>query len=65
MEPTIRKTEIAAVNNAENLLRSKSGAFRTGEAIKAGIHPRTLYAMHAKGVIERLGSANGSRRTRS
>lgn len=55
MEPTIRKTETEAVNNAENLLRSKSGAFRTGEAIKAGIHPRTLYAMRAKGVIERLG----------
>ena len=37
------------------MLRSQSGAFRTGDAIKAGIHPRTLYAMRDQEAIVRLG----------
>ena len=37
------------------MLRSQSGAFRTRDAIKAGIHPRTLYAMRDQEAIERLG----------
>ena len=55
MEPNIRKTDTTAVKRAEDLLRSQSGAFRTGEAIKAGVHPRTIYALLDQGVIERLG----------
>ncbi len=55
MEPNIRKTDTAAVKKAEDLLRSRSGAFRTGGAIKAGVHPRTIYALLDQGVIERLG----------
>ena len=37
------------------LLGSKKSAFHTGETLKAGIHPRTLYKMRDQGVIERLG----------
>lgn len=55
MEPNIGNTDKAAVQRAKDLLRSQSGAFRTGEAIKAGIHPRTLYAMRDQGAVERLG----------
>jgi predicted transcriptional regulator of viral defense system len=55
MEPNIRKTDTAAVQRAKELLLSQSGAFRTGEAIKAGIHSRTLCAMRDQGVVERLG----------
>jgi len=54
MEPNIRKTDTAAVQRAKDLLRSQSGAFRTGEAMKAGIHPRTLYAMRDHGAVEQL-----------
>jgi hypothetical protein len=55
MGPNIRKTDRAVVQRAKDLLRSQSGAFRTGEAMKAGIHPRTLYAMRDQGAVEQLG----------
>lgn len=55
MKPTIGKTDTAAVQRAKDLLCSQSGVFRTGDALKAGIHPRTLYAMRDQGAIERLG----------
>lgn len=55
MRPNIRKTDTAAVKIAVDLLCSRSGAFRTGEAIKAGVHPRTIYTLLDQGVIERLG----------
>ena len=55
MTRNIGQTNKATVKRAEDLLRSESGAFRTGEAIKAGVHPRTLYTLRDQGVIERLG----------
>jgi predicted transcriptional regulator of viral defense system len=55
MEPKIKKTDTTAVQKAKNLLHSQSGAFHTGDAIKAGVHPRTLYAMRDHGDIEQLG----------
>ena len=36
------------------LFRRQGGMLRTREAIRAGIHPRTLYAMRDAGVVERL-----------
>jgi len=36
-------------------LRPQGGVFRTAEALKSGIHPRTLYALRDQGVLERLG----------
>jgi predicted transcriptional regulator of viral defense system len=50
-----RKTDTVSVQRAKDLLCSQSGTFRTGEAIKAGIHPRILYAMRDQGDIEQLG----------
>jgi predicted transcriptional regulator of viral defense system len=55
MEPNIRKTDTTTVQKAKNLLRSQRGAFHTGDAIKAGVHPRTLYAMRDQGDIKQLG----------
>lgn len=49
------RTEIEVVRKVRESLHSQGGAFRTGEAIKAGVHPRTLYILRDQGVIERLG----------
>ncbi len=37
-----------------NIFRRHGGLLKTSVAIKAGIHPRTLYAMRDQGIIERL-----------
>ena len=55
MKQNIGKMDRAVVQRAKDMLRSQSGAFRTGDAIKAGIHPRTLYAMRDQEAIVRLG----------
>jgi len=39
---------------AEQVFRQFGGILRTGEALKHGIHRRTLYAMRDSGVLERL-----------
>jgi len=36
------------------VFRRQGGALRTADALRAGIHPRTLYAMRDAGLIERL-----------
>lgn len=54
--PQIKKrVESTAITRAKELLSLSGGMFRAGEAMKAGVHPRTLYAMRDKGVIERIG----------
>lgn len=35
-----------------SIFRKHDGILRTGEAITAGIHPRTLYAMRDEGIVE-------------
>lgn len=47
--------ESKAIQRAKELLLSQGGIFRVREAMKAGVHPRTLYAMRDEGLIERLG----------
>ncbi len=37
-----------------DIFRKNGGILRTAQAIKLGIHPRTLYAMREKGIIEVL-----------
>lgn len=54
MSPSIKKKG-TAIRLARTFIHPSAGAFRTGEAMKAGIHPRTIYAMRDQGVIERLG----------
>ena len=39
---------------AVKIFKTRGGTLRTGEAIKAGIHPRTLYAMRDTGELEQL-----------
>lgn len=49
------KVESNAIHKAKELFRPHSGTFRVKEAIKAGVHPRTLYAMRDEGIVEKLG----------
>jgi predicted transcriptional regulator of viral defense system len=43
-----------AFHRAEELFRQHDGMMRTQEALHAGIHPRTLYALRDAGVLEPL-----------
>jgi len=42
------------IDKAKALFRCHGGLLRTGEALRLGIHPRTLYAMRDEGVLEQL-----------
>ncbi len=44
-----------ALSVATAVFRERGGTLRTMEAIRLGIHPRTLYAMRDAGVLEQLG----------
>jgi len=46
--------KINATNRATRLIRKHGGVIRTGKAIQAGIHPRTLYQMRDNGLLEQL-----------
>lgn len=39
----------------EQLFRRHNGLLRTSQALAAGVHPRTLYGLRDRGVIEQLG----------
>jgi predicted transcriptional regulator of viral defense system len=54
MRQTDNQQESNAFQKAMNFLRSRGGVFRTAEAMKAGIHPRTFYALRDRGIIESL-----------
>ena len=43
-----------SIQNAITLFRQHSGTLRTAEALRLGIHPRTLYAMRDSGLLEQL-----------
>jgi predicted transcriptional regulator of viral defense system len=43
-----------SIQNAITLFRQHGGTLRTAEALRLGIHPRTLYRMRDSGVLERL-----------
>ena len=40
--------------NARKLFRAHGGTLHTGEALRLGIHPRTLYAMRDSGILEQI-----------
>ncbi len=44
----------SAIDTAREIFRANGGTLRTREALAAGIHPRTLYAMRADGELEQL-----------
>ena len=48
------KKEQEKFQKSRSLFQRSGGIMRTGQAIKAGIHPRTLYEMLETGMIERL-----------
>ena len=43
-----------STQNAITIFRQHGGTLRTAEALRLGIHPRTLYAMRDSGVLEQL-----------
>ncbi len=47
-------TRDAGFGRARRLFARHQGMLRTGEAIRLGIHPRTLYALRDSGEIERV-----------
>ena len=51
---TATKEKVSASRRAKQLIRKSGGIVRTSEALKAGIHPRTLYALRDSGALESL-----------
>lgn len=45
----------SAFERARHIFRERGGILRTREALAAGIHPRTLYALRDAGELEQLG----------
>jgi len=44
----------SSLKRAEDIFRKRGGMMRTCEALRAGIHPRTLYVLRDTGILERL-----------
>jgi predicted transcriptional regulator of viral defense system len=55
MEAGMKKQAQPQLERAKRLFRQRGGLLRTNEALRVGIHPRTLYAMRSAGIVERLG----------
>jgi len=51
----MKKQAQPQLERARRLFRQRGGLLRTNEALRVGIHPRTLYAMRSAGTVERLG----------
>lgn len=47
-------TKSSAASRALDAFRRRGGSLRTAEALKAGIHPRTLYQLRDSGVIQQV-----------
>jgi predicted transcriptional regulator of viral defense system len=52
MQETIQTK--SALEEARRIIREKNGIIRTNQALKAGIHPRTLYELRDRGELEQL-----------
>jgi predicted transcriptional regulator of viral defense system len=46
--------EQKSIGNARGLFRDHGGTLRTAEALRLGVHPRTLYAMRNSGILEQI-----------
>ncbi len=42
------------LKTAKKVFRDRGGVLKTGEALSAGIHPRTLYEMEKSGILEKI-----------
>ena len=49
-----QKAKVAVADTAVRIIRAKGGIIRTSDALKAGVHPRTLYALRDNGTLEQL-----------
>ena len=47
-------TPSSAADEARRLISERNGIIRTAEALRNGIHPRTLYALRDTGVLEQI-----------
>ena len=54
MKKSIRKSHSKNFERAHQIFRDRGGVLKTGEALSAGIHPRTLYEMQRMGIVEKL-----------
>lgn len=50
----MRKSDQNTFEKAKKLFRDRGGMLKTGEALRAGIHPRTLYEMERARILEKL-----------
>jgi len=50
----MRKSDQNTFEKAKKLFRDRGGMLKTGEALSAGIHPRTLYEMERARILEKL-----------
>jgi len=50
----MKKSEQNTIERAKKTFRDRGGMLKTGDALSAGIHPRTLYEMHRSGILEQL-----------
>ncbi len=50
----MKRKQKPSLLKALKIFKSKNGILKTSEAIKAGIHPRTLYELRDCGMIEKL-----------
>ena len=50
----IAPTEDTAMTRAVAIIKEMGGVIRTSEVLKAGIHPRTLYALRDSNILERI-----------
>ena len=48
------ETKMTAHEKARRLIRECGGIIRTSDALKAGVHPRTLYALRDDGALEQI-----------
>ena len=46
---------VTSLAQSRRIFAARQGILRTGEAIRLGIHPRTLYLLRAQGDIEQVG----------
>jgi len=54
MNPHGTKNQVSRFDRAADVFRENGGILRTAQALRAGIHPATLYAMRDSGVLERV-----------
>src|SRR4030043_1148195 len=50
----MRKSDQNTFEKAKRIFRNRGGMLKTGEALDAGIPPRTLYEMQRSGILEQL-----------